>query len=142
MQDNKRGSSGFTLDAPTDAIYDTYEKVGTARDDMRGYDTVAAVQAANPPKKPKTPKTPAEWRHRVFMEMPEDEAFGLKDLEQLISQKLSLGGPHRQTTHDKVEQAIRWNLDQGNLKRDGGRIRLATPQSDKTVDDFKSADFK
>ena len=97
-------------------------------------DQVTTVQAAKPHK---TPKTPNEWRHRVFMEMPEDEALELKDLQQLISQKLSLSGLKR-PTHAKVEQAIQWNLESGNLLReDDSRIRLATPKSDKTLDDFK-----
>ena len=83
------------------------------------------------------PTTHEEWRHDVFMLMPEDEAFELNDLQQLISQKLPLSSL-RGSTHKKVGQAIKWNLDNGNLLLEvDGRIRLAVPKTSKTLDNFK-----
>ena len=75
----------------------------------------------------------------MFMLMPEDEAFELNDLQQLISQKLPLSSLSslRGSTQKKVGQAIKWNLDNGNLLEVDGRIRLAVPKTSKTLDNFK-----
>ena len=81
------------------------------------------------------PATFQEWRHDVFMAMPDGEAFELNALQERIVQELSV----RRSNYDKIKQAIDWNLYQGNLKReDDGRIRLATPKSSRTLDHFKN----
>ena len=81
--------------------------------------------------------TPAEWRYSVFMAMPEDETQTIDDLKQAIAQRLRVDNLRKQSTHDKVDQAIRWNLNNGNLSQEpDGRIRLATPKANKTLNDF------
>ena len=103
-------------------------------------DQVATARA------PRRPQTPREWRYAVFMAMPEDKAYELTNLQQLISQKLSLsslkGSTHEKveqaTTFQKIEQAIEWNLKKKHLLREvDSRIRLAVPKTSKTLDDFR-----
>lgn len=86
---------------------------------------------------PQRPRTAREWRHAVFMAMPDDGAHEFDDLKQMIGKELSLSSLMTQA-HKTVGKAICWNLKDGNLTRDDdGRIRRSVHKDSKTAADFK-----
>ena len=105
--------------------------------DTRLAGSSGAVEQAPAARRRSRPRTPEEWRHTVFMVIPEDEVFERNELKHLIGQELSISSL-RTTAPKKIEDSIIWNLNNGNLSLEAdGRIRLAVPKTSKTSDDFK-----
>ena len=114
--------------------------------DIRSSRSAEATEQVPNARTLRRPQTPKEWRYAVLMAMPEDDAYELNDLKQLIGQELSLsslkGSTHEKveqaTNLKKVEQAIEWNLQKKHLLLEVDcSIRLAVPKTSKTLDDFR-----